>query len=96
LSKGYCMISSGGDSGRKPGLSSVANAKSIGWAVYAVGFLIWLFGYLSIGHASVFDWGVAMPWWISNFVPNREAELGLALMFASMVPIYWPAGRKGA
>jgi len=94
--KGYCMISPGGDSGRKPGLSSVANAKSIGWAVYAVGFLIWLFGYLSTGHASVFDWGVATPWWISSFVPNREAELGLALMFASMVPIYWHAGRKCA
>jgi hypothetical protein len=63
-------------------------AKSIGWAIYAAG-LIWLFGYLSTGHAPAFDWVVATPWWISTFVPNREAELGLALMFASMIPIYW-------
>jgi hypothetical protein len=30
----------------------------------------------------------------SQGVPNLEAELGLALMFASMIPIYWRAGRK--
>src|SRR5215831_8830670 len=29
----------------------MANAKSIGWAIYAAGFVIWLFGYLSTGHA---------------------------------------------
>ena len=67
----------------------MANAKSIGWAIYAAGFAIWLLGYLSTGHASAFDWDVATPWWISSFVPNLEAEFGLALMFASMIPIYW-------
>ena len=65
------------------------NAKSIGWAIYSAGFVIWLFGYLSVGHAPAFDWVAVTPWWISSFVPNREAEFGLALMFASMVPIYW-------
>jgi hypothetical protein len=69
--------------------TAIANAKSIGWAIYVAGFAIWLFGYLSVGHAPAFDWVVATPWWISNFVPNREAEFGLAVMFASMVPIYW-------
>jgi hypothetical protein len=58
----------------------------------AAGFAIWLFGYLSAGHASAFDWVAATPSWISSFVPNLEAELGLALMFASMIPIYWQAG----
>jgi hypothetical protein len=72
------------------------NAKSIGWAIYAAGFVVWLFGYLSAGHASAFDWDVATPSWISSFAPNLEAELGLALMFASMIPIYWRAGRKRA
>jgi hypothetical protein len=66
----------------------IANAKSIGWAIYAGGFAIWLFGYLSAGHAPLFDWKAATPWWISSFVPNLEAELGLALMFASVIPIY--------
>jgi hypothetical protein len=72
------------------------NAKSIGWAIYTSGFVIWLFGYLSAGHAPVFDWHAATPWWISSLVPNLEAELGLTLMFASMIPIYWPARRKRA
>ena len=65
------------------------NAKSIGWAIYSAGFVIWLFGYLSVGHAPAFDWVAVTPWWISSFVPNREAEFGLALTFVSMVPIYW-------
>ena len=65
------------------------NAKSIGWAIYSAGFVIWLFGYLSVGHAPAFDWVAVTPWWIFSFVPNLEAEFGLALMFASMVPIYW-------
>jgi hypothetical protein len=72
----------------------MANPKSIGWAIYAAGFVIWLFGYVNTGHAVAFDWEGATPRWISSFVPNLEAELGLALMFASMIPIYWRAGRK--
>jgi hypothetical protein len=66
----------------------MAKAKSIGWAIYVAGFVIWLFGYLSTGHAVTFDWDVVAPSWISSFVPNLEAELGLALMFASVIPIY--------
>ncbi len=46
-------------------------------------FAVWCFGFLSAGHRPVFDWEVAAPWWISSFIPNLEAELGLALMFAS-------------
>ena len=66
----------------------IANPKIIGWAICAAGFAIWLFGYLRAGHAPLFDWKAITPWWISSFVPNLEAELGLALMFASMIPIY--------
>jgi hypothetical protein len=55
----------------------MAHAKSFRWAIYAAGFAIWCFGYLSAGHAPAFDWQVATPRWISNFVPNLEAELGL-------------------
>jgi hypothetical protein len=70
--------------------------KLISWTIYAAGFVIWLFGYLSAGHATLFDWNAVTPWWISSFIPNREAELGLMLMFASIILIYWPAGRKRA
>jgi hypothetical protein len=72
----------------------MAKAKSIGWAIYVAGFVIWFFGYLSTGHAAAFDWDGAAPSWISSFVSNLEAEVGLALMFASMIPIYWRAGWK--
>jgi hypothetical protein len=85
------IFSAGGDGGKKPVPGRIANAKSFGWAIYAAGFAIWLFGYLSAGHTPVFDWNAATPWWISSFVPNLEAELGLALMFASMIPtLPWP------
>ena len=77
-------------------LPVMATAKGIGWAIYAAGFVIWLFGYLSAGHAPAVDWDVVMPWWISSFVPNLEAELGLALMSASMIPIDLLAGRTEA
>jgi hypothetical protein len=86
-------FSAGGNGGRKPVRGRIANAKSIGWTIYAAGFAIWLFGYLSAGHAPLFNWKAATPWWISSFVPNLEAELGLALMFASVIPIYGRAVR---
>jgi len=65
--------SDGGDGGRKTVPGRIAKAKVFGWAI-------------SAGHAPVFDWNETTPWWISSFVPNLEAELGLALMFASMIP----------
>jgi hypothetical protein len=66
----------------------IANAKIFGWVIYAAGFAVWLFGYFTAGQAPVFDWSAATPWWIASFVPNLEAELGMALMFASVIPIY--------
>src|SRR5262249_12614657 len=82
-----------GDVGR-PGRGRMPNARSIGWGMYAAGFVIWLFGYFNAGPPPRFVLALGAPWWISSFVPNLEAELGLALMFVSMVPIYWRAGRK--
>jgi hypothetical protein len=83
------------DGGRKPVRDRIANAKILGWVIYAAGFAIWLFGYLSEGHAPLFDWNAATPWWISSFVPNFEAELGLALMFASVIPtLPWGPHRR--
>jgi hypothetical protein len=70
----------------KPMRARIANGKTFGWAIYAAGFAIWLFGYLSAGYAPLLDWNATTPWWISSFVPNVEAEIGLALMFASMIP----------
>jgi hypothetical protein len=82
-----------GDGGRKPMRVRFATAKIFGWLIYTAGFAIWLYGYLSAGHAPVFDWNAATAGRISGFVPNLEAELGMALMFASMIPIYGRAVR---
>lgn len=62
------------------------NAKTYDWAIYGIGFAIWCFGYVSAGHAPLFDSKAATPWRISSFLPNLEAEVGMALMFASMLP----------
>jgi hypothetical protein len=29
--------------------------KSVGWVIYAAGFVFWRFGCVTAGHASVFD-----------------------------------------
>ena len=46
--RGWLVLafSTGGDGGRKPVRGRIANAKRVGWAIYAAGFAIWLFGYL--------------------------------------------------
>ena len=89
-------MSAGGDGGKKPVWGRIANAESLGYAIYGVGFAIWLFGYLSAGHAPLFDLNAITPWRISSFVPNLEAELGMVLMFASMIPIYGSAIRSNS
>jgi hypothetical protein len=79
-------LSGGGEAASKRCGVGLQTPKAVGWAIYAVGFAVWLFGYLSAGHAPLFDWNAAAPWWISSFIPNLEAELGIALMFASAIP----------
>ena len=64
--------------------------KLIGWAIYLIGMALWLYGYLWSGHPALIDWRNSAPWWIADFFPNVEAEIGMALMIASMLPIYWP------
>jgi len=83
-------FSVGGDDGGSSVRSRIVNVKTFGWAIYAARFAIWLFGYFSAGHAPLFNWDAATPWWISSFVPNFEAEFGLALTFASIPTLPWP------
>jgi hypothetical protein len=65
--------------------SRIANAKSFGWAIYAAGFAILLFGYLSAGHAALFDWDAATSWWMSASFPTSKQNSDLRLAFASMI-----------
>ena len=64
-----------------------------GWAITLLAGGLWLYGYLAAGHPPLLDWGSA-PWWIADFVPNMEAEIGLALMFVGTVLTYWPGVRR--
>jgi len=69
-----------------------------GYAAPAADFAIWLFGYLSAGHAPLFYWKAATPWWISSFVPNLEADLGLAdpdFTLGSLIPLRDPFSLRG-
>ena len=69
----------------------MSGLKGIGWLLCALGMALWTFGYFATGHASFFNWQANTPTWIADYLPNLEAELGMALMFASMVPLYWPS-----
>jgi hypothetical protein len=87
---------------RKPGRSSQRSSWHLnrgsevkkhvifGWSIYFAGLAIWLYGYFTTGHPSFIDWHAYTPRWIADFIPNMESEIGMALMFASMVPMYWP------
>lgn len=65
-------------------------AVIIGWAMELVGMAIWLYGWLTTGHPSLIHWHDFSPWWIADYLPNIESEIGMALMVVGLVPIYWP------
>jgi hypothetical protein len=68
----------------------VSKAVIYGWIISLVGTAVWTYGYFSTGYPSIIDWHSYAPWWIADFLPNFESEVGAALVLASMVPIYWP------
>lgn len=64
-----------------------------GWALVLVGTAVWIYGYLVTGHTPLVDWQSNSPWWVADFLPNIESEMGLLLACAGFVPIYWPDRR---
>ena len=65
----------------------------IGWIIVVVGTTLWSFGYFVPGNPSLVDWHTLTPWWVADFLPNIESEMGMALVCVGMVPIYWPPHR---
>ncbi len=61
-----------------------------GWIITLIGTAIWIYGYFVTGHPPLIDWQAHTPWWIADFLPNVESEIGLALVCVGMVPMYWP------
>ena len=66
----------------------------IGWGGYIAGALMWLYGYLGTGTKPLVDWASISPWWIADFMPNFEAEMGMLVMCIAMVPVCWNAMRQ--
>ena len=65
-----------------------------GWIITVAGTIVWIYGYLVTGHAPLIDWKAHAAWWIADYLPNIESEIGLLLVCIGMVPMYWPS-RKG-
>jgi hypothetical protein len=74
-------------------VSSVSKAAIVGWIIELAGMALWLYGYFATGNPSLIDWHANTPWWIADFLPNIESEIGMTLVFAGMVPLYWPSRR---
>ena len=64
-----------------------------GWVILVVGTMLWLFGYFTAGHPSFVDWQAHAPWWIADYLPNLESEIGMMLICGGTVLIYWPPPR---
>ncbi len=62
----------------------------VGWSMELVGTAVWIYGYFAAGHPSFMDWHAHTPWWIADYLPNIESEIGMVLVFAGMIPMYWP------
>lgn len=68
-------------------------AVIIGWIIELAGMTVWLYGYVATGHPSLFNWHAHTPWWVADYLPNIESEIGMVLVFAGMIPLYWPPRR---
>jgi hypothetical protein len=68
----------------------------IGYITSLAGTALWLYGYFEAGHPTLIDWHTYTPWWIADFLPNMESEIGMALALVSTVPIRWRSRRESA
>jgi hypothetical protein len=65
----------------------------VGWITSVFGMALWLYGYYSTGNPPLIDWHAHTPWWIADFLPNINSEIGMTIMFAGTALTYWPAQR---
>ena len=65
------------------------------WAAMIVGMALWGYGLFVTGTAPLIDWKSNAPWWIADYLPNMESELGLVLVCLGSLAPYWPRQRQG-
>ena len=71
----------------------MSKAVIAGWVILGAGTILWFYGYFATGHPSFTDWPTHTPWWIADYLPNIESEIGMVLMCAGMIMIYLPSPR---
>ena len=65
------------------------------WAAMIVGMALWGYGLFVTGTAPLIDWKSNAPWWIADYLPNMESELGLVLVCLGSLAPYWPRKCQG-
>ena len=60
------------------------------WAAMIVGTALWGYGLFVTGTAPIIDWTSNAPWWIADYLPNMESELGLVLLCLGSLAPHWP------
>jgi hypothetical protein len=61
----------------------------IGWAATLLGSAVWIYGYFASGSSSIMDWPAFAPHWIAEYLPNWQAEVGMAFMVLGSIPFYY-------
>ena len=66
-----------------------------GWVLLILGTALWTCGYFATGTQSLVAWTRLLPQWAADTLPNLEAEIGMVLLIAGTIPIYWDMWRSG-
>jgi hypothetical protein len=74
-------------------MDSMSKTVIAGWIIELAGTALWIYGYFATGNPSLINWQTITPWWIANFLPNIQAEIGVVLVLIAMIPLYWPRRR---
>ena len=83
------MTSSSSNSGR-----SSRYLVILGWAASIVGLALWTYGYFAGSAPPLVPWARLVPQWVSDWLPNLEAEIGMLLLIFGSVPLYWDMWRS--
>ena len=62
---------------------------TIGWAATFVGCALWTLSYFTSGSFSLINWPSFAPHWFAQYLPNWQAEVGLALTILGSIPVYY-------
>ena len=71
-------------------------AEKVGWGLSIIGTALWGYGYFIHGLPPLVDWQAFTPAWVADFLPNRQAEAGFALMIVGSIPVYWAMWKTAA